>query len=159
MYYSVKRLRVSFLQCASHFFQPYRGADARLSPVEGWPVVPRGIEPRTTRESTELSCRRMEKLPTENQRWKYAGRRWGGLLQCQHSIRLLKVMRSCLLACLQTPTPRGLKGPEEAPQRMAQWRLRHSACCGASQAHPDGDPAACGCLDLAWRLLQYNQNE
>lgn len=39
----------------------------------------------------------------ENQRWKYAGRRWGGLLQCQHSIRLLKVMRICSFACKLPP--------------------------------------------------------
>lgn len=64
-----------------------------------------------------------------------------------------------LLVCLQTPTPRGSRGPEEAPQWMSRWRLQHITCCGASQAQPDGDPAAWGRSDLAWRLLQYNQNE
>lgn len=135
MYYSVKPLGVSFLQCASHFFQPYRGADAQCSPTESWPAVPRGIELRTRQKSTELSYRGTEKLPTENQCWKYAGRRWGGLLQCQHSIRLLKVMWSCLLVC---------KFPPQEAWR-GQRRL-HSECHGrdsgisAAVEHPRHTP-------------------
>lgn len=55
--------------------------------------------------------------------------------------------------------PEGLKGPKEAPEPMSRLRLRHIACCGASQAHPDGDPAVCGHWDLTWRPLQYDQNK
>lgn len=97
-----------FPQRASHFSQPYRGANARHSPTKGWPVVPRGTELRTTQERTEPSYRGTEELPTENQRWNHAGRRQGGLVRCQHSIRLLKVLQSCLLAC-KLP-PRGVGG-------------------------------------------------
>lgn len=134
--------------------QPFfPGADAQCSPIEGWPVVPWG----TTQESMELSYRGTVKLPAENQRWKYAGKRQGGLIQCQHSIRLLEGMRSCLLAC---------KLPPQEARRG--WRRLHSkchdedwhiACCGGSRAHPDGDLAACGHSDLARRPLRYNQNK
>lgn len=92
-----------FPQCASHFLQPYRGANAERSPTKGWLDVPRGMELRTTQESTEPSYQGTEELPTENQRWKHTGRRWGGLVRCQHSIRLLKVLQSCLLACRLPP--------------------------------------------------------
>lgn len=63
--------------CVSQCQMPQRlfpavchGAVSRCSPIEGWPVVPKGIGLRTTWESAELSYRGAEKLPTKSQRCK-----------------------------------------------------------------------------------------
>lgn len=128
---------------------------SRSSPAEDRPVVPEATELRTTWESTELSSRGAEKLPAKSQRCKEAGRRRGGLLQCQHSIRLLKVLCSCSLAC-KLP-PRRLAGTRGAPSvNVAVMETPAHRLLWSIQAHLDGDPPACSVL--VWRLFQYTQN-
>lgn len=51
----------------------------------------------------ELSYRGAEELLAKSQCCIQAGRRWGGLLQSQHSMRLLQVLCSCSLACKLPP--------------------------------------------------------
>lgn len=144
VYHSVKRLSISFLQCAVELELSHWGLAS--CPWRNWAEDNVGEQ--------ELSYQGAERLPAKSQRCKQAGRRWGGLLQCQHSMRLLQVLCSCSPAC-KLP-PRRLAETRGAPSVNVTMETPAHVLLWSIRVHLDGDPSARSAL--VWRLFQHTWN-